>query len=84
MVINTFLLHVNNIKLRLIEEMKMHIAIISLSEEHSDLETTEFLKLVGSFVFKIKRELKAPRSNMARVSCTKHILDNMTLTRHRN
>lgn len=57
----------------LTEKMKKHAIIVLLAEEHSGLDIAAFLKLVRSFIFKIKNELKAARFDVATLSYRKRL-----------
>lgn len=52
MVTNPFMLHVNMLDLKLMEEIKRHAVIVILTEENSQLETAVFLKHAGHLFFK--------------------------------
>lgn len=67
MITNPFRLHVNNLESSLTEELKIYAAVISLPEKYFDLENASLLKLARSFVFKVRKELKTAKFNVATV-----------------
>ena len=53
---------------QLTQEMKRRAVIVAIKAEHSDLETSRFLKVARSFVYKVRKELETEDGNVSPVS----------------
>lgn len=68
---NLLLLHAYISIRKITEDMKRHGVVGSLAHDHFDIDVERYLKLVRSFIFNVRRKLKAARFHMTNVSCIK-------------
>ena len=53
---------------KLTQKMKKHAVIFAIHAKHSDLEISQFMNVVRSFVHKVRRELEASDGNVESVA----------------